>query len=453
MRSRLLAYLLCCGAMVTGCGASGDPTGADASPPGAATTTAPLIETGVDDSPVSTLGSTPDTTSVTTDGPEDSGATETDLCSAIDSDDPPLDLAQLVAPEHAEVAQLILDVSAALDTDQPVPPEVVEGLASPDTPTALAAFAAAIEAECGPVEAVDGIRFYSGISALAAPAAEPAYCESLSTLVSVDTDDDRTAAALADALQSAPPEHVAPLELLERAQQGSVTPPDEADLAAVMQALAGLGLYAEARCDSPDAFTSMLFAGAFLSAELGQASQPGAGVGSVPAAADPATAAAALPPDSGVAFEVVDLDLGGEDAGEYLVSAVVPTGWESDVDLFGTTFEPTDGFSVFTEMTFDTGCDGMCEVTDWEARLTGPEGFVTSYRADEEMLIDRPVDGSNGIVLMRRGFSDRIEGVVLRWAEGADRYFQCEFAIEPPEFAEAFLAACEAARPGWIEAA
>jgi hypothetical protein len=445
--------------MVTGCGGGDETAGTDASVPRAATTTAPSDENGAGDSPDSTLGTTadatPDTTTDTTPvttGGIDSAATEFDLCSAISGDEPPPDLAQLVPPEHAAAAQLILDVTAPLDAEQPVPSGVIERFAAPDSAAALAGFADAIEAECGPGGPVDGIRFYSGVSALAAPAAEPAYCESLSTLVSVDTDDDRTAAALADALQSAPPEHVAPLELLEMTQS-SVAPPDEADLVAVMQALAGLGLYAEARCGSPGAFTSMLFAGALLSAELGQASQPGAGVGSVPAAADPATATAALPPGSGVAFEVVELDLGGEDAGEYLVSAVVPTGWVSDVDLFGTTFEPVEGFSVFTELSFDTGCDGMCEVTDWEARLTGPEGFVTSYRSDDEILLDRPVAGSDGIVLMRRGFSDRIEGVVLRWADGADRYFQCEFAIEPPELADAFLAACEAARPGWIEAA
>ena len=46
--------------------------------------------------------------------------------------------------------------------------------------------------------------------------------------------------------------------------------------------------------------------------------------------------------------------------------------------------EPPDGapFGFFTSMSLASGCDGMCEVTDWEQRLRGPEGYLTNWASD-----------------------------------------------------------------------
>ena len=114
-------------------------------------------------------------------------------------------------------------------------------------------------------------------------------------------------------------------------------------------------------------------------------------------------------------------------------------------------FEPVDGFGFFTEMTIDTGCDGTCEVTDWEPRLTGPDGYITQFRS-EDLLVDRPTVGTPGIVMTKPDFADGIEGIVIRWDDTTDRYFTCSFDLDESDldYVDAFVAACEAARPGWI---
>ncbi len=174
----------------------------------------------------------------------------------------------------------------------------------------------------------------------------------------------------------------------------------------------------------------MLFVGAFVSsAGDGLPGEPGQGLGTVPAPADPATATAALPSGSDLTFEVIEIDI--DDDGDYIVSAVVPAGWERDDSLFGSVFEPVDGFGIFTEMTIDTGCDGLCEVTDWEARLTATDGFVTQFRSGRRRSDRRPPDrGHAGDRDDKARLRRRHRGRRVRWTNDADRYFACDFRLE-----------------------
>ena len=415
-------------------------TPASTSPPITPTTQPPTTEP----SPT-----TPPTTEApTTTEPVD--PPDTDLCAALDSDDPPNDLAAVVPVEHVAAAQLIVDLTAALDEMSSIPSDVLDRFVDPAGISSLEAFADAAEAECGQIDAVNGLRFYADVGKLAAPEANPAYCVSLADIVSLETSDEATTAAIASALETAPEEHRPGLLLIESLMESGDVLPDGFDVIAATEQIAGLGLYAEARCDVPDAFVSMFFVASFLGGAGDLGGESGAGLGTTPEPADISAAQAAVPAGSDVTFETVDLDL--QDDGDYLTSAVVPAGWELNDSAFGKTFEAGDGFGIFTEISFDAGCDGMCEVTDWDARLNGPDGYVTLYRAENDMIIDRPTEGTDGIVMVKSGLGDGVDGAVLRWAEGTDRYFVCDFELEGEnlDLVDAFVAACESARPGWI---
>jgi hypothetical protein len=408
--------------------------------------------------PASTVGdsstSVPSTTTgVPTGTPTDSNQSiSPEACGLLDQDEPPLDLASQLPPDYADAAQVLMAIIGAFEVnDVSIPPDVVTRLASTEIGMELAAFADAAERDCGPSEGVDGIRVYAEISEFGAPPEQREYCDQLATVLSVGATDDDSAAALTAALEIAPAEHaqaLAMIETLRSAEGGEL--PDGLDPTRTFVAVAGLGLYAEARCGVTNSFAEMLFVGAFaFISDGGLPGEPAQGVGTVPAPADPAAATAALPSGSDLAFEVIEIDV--DQDGDYIVSAVVPTGWERDDSLFGSVFEPVDGFGIFTEMTIDSGCDGLCEVTDWEARVTGADGFVTQFRSDE-LIVDRPTEGTPGAVMVKPAFADGLEGAVIRWDDGTDRYFTCEVRLgaDDIDYSDAFVAACEAARPGWI---
>ncbi len=305
-----------------------------------------------------------------------------------------------------------------------------------------------------PAKRSEGIRVYADLSKIGAVEAKPDYCEQLAVVVALDSDDAQSETAIEAAIGVAPDEHaeaLATLQALVATQDGSF--PAGIDQTQAFAAMAGLGLYAEARCGAEGAFATMLFAAAFLSAfedTGGLSGTPATGLGLAPNPADPAAANAAVPSTFGLTFDVIEIDL--EDDGDYLVSAVVPTGWERDDSFFGTVFEAPDDFGFFTKLTLDTGCDGMCEATDWDARLNGDDGFIALYRESGDLIVDRATTGTPGVVLAKPGFSDGVEGRVIRWDNATDRYFVCDFELDSDDvgLVDAFVAACEAAQPGWI---
>jgi len=136
------------------------------------------------------------------------------------------------------------------------------------------------------------------------------------------------------------------------------------------------------------------------------------------------------------------------------VSAIVPEGWETDEEddpVFGVTFDPSGGdFGFFSEMSFRSGCDGLCEPTDWRARLEDDDGFLTTSRANFEHLTDEAL--ADGWLLVSEGFSGGIDGTVIVWNNGADRYLVCDFTLDEEDTAylDAFVAACSSSSPGWF---
>ena len=433
------------------CGSGDD----DTSAPTTATTDT-TAET--DSSSTTVTDEAPGTTEPEPDQPEPDGgvALTPDMCEAFEDDEPPPNLADLVPNEYATAAQLLIDLGATFDSDAPMSSELIERFTSPTISQEFASFAEAVERSCGAGEASEAIAVYAAMTGIAASPADPDYCAPLETALSLDADDEESALALEVAISAAPDGHADALGILQAlVAAGDGVVPEGVGQDETFAAFAGLGLYAEARCGVADAFATMMFAAAFMS--LAGADGPGtqpAGLGTAPMSADPSAATAAVPADSGLAFEVVEIDL--DDDGDYLVSAVVPVGWERDDSLFGATFDPpaSAGFGTFTELTIDTGCDGMCEVTDWEIRLNADDGFIALFRDDDDLIVDRPTVGTPGIVMTKPGFSDGVDGIVIRWDNATDKYFVCKFELDDDDIAlaDALLAACEAAVPGWISA-
>ena len=119
----------------------------------------------------------------------------------------------------------------------------------------------------------------------------------------------------------------------------------------------------------------------------------------------------------------------------------------------GVAFEPPsdEDLGFFTKMSVETGCDGMCEPTDWEKRLNGPDGFLTLQTKDVDVVEQRSTKGSDGTVLITEdSFGTNV--LVLRWDDSADHFFQCEADLDEDDanLAEAFTAACEASLPDWF---
>ena len=451
---RRFAGVVVLASVVAGCG-GGDSTTTTSTTSTTSTTTSTTASD-------ATTGSEP-TSSPTTSQPGpppsipgDSDAMFTaEVCALLDQDEPPPDLADRMPSAYADATRLLVDLTDTFGPDEwLIPQDVIDRFVGPDTAGAFSALADAMERDCGPSESVEGFRAYSQISELGALDARPRYCDQLAVALSFESDDEASTDALSAAIALAPPEHASALATIQQVRGPEVDQLADPSFATqTLVAAAGLGLYNEARCGVTGSFATMLFTGAFLSASGGSAGGLGGGspprLGTPPMPAQPETANAAVPLGSDLTFEVIEIDL--KDDGDYLVSAVVPTGWERNDSLFGTRLEPVEGFGIFTKMTIDTGCDGMCQVTDWEARLNGPEGYVSQFRS-EDLIVDRPTEGTPGVVMTKPGFSDGIEGIVIRWDDTADRYFKCSFELDESDIdkVDAFTAACEAARPGWI---
>lgn len=165
---------------------------------------------------------------------------------------------------------------------------------------------------------------------------------------------------------------------------------------------------------------------------------------------DAAAANGAVPPGTELTFQSDNFDL--DEDGDYSASLAAPVGWQSRL-FIGVEFEPqaSAGLGFFTRLSAQAGCDGLCEATDWEARLNGPDGYLSMLEEGANVVDRREVSGSEGVVLtVEDSFGTTV--TVLRWDDSADHYFECEAVLDEgaADLAPAFEAACLAARPDWF---
>lgn len=368
-----------------------------------------------------------------------------ELCEQLESSDGPSEeLAASLPEDHARAAKAIMAFSASMDAmgdDEEADAEQLMGPLLEDGVAAdLADFAAYAEDECGESEATAAIAGLSDAAAIATEDRDDDYCDALSEAFASEGEGPAQVAALADV---APESHREALGLLE-AMAGDPDAPGSDEL---FGPLFGLGGYAELRCGVEGGLMQMMIGAMF--AGMGDGGSGATTTTIDPSSVSPAdatAATAALPTGSGIEFEVASVDL---DDG-YTASVVVPVGWESD-SIIGLAYSPPSGssFSIFSEIVFDAGCDGVCEATGWDARLRAPDGYLTSYLEAHPGATEAPVSGSEGIVVTA---TDGPSAIVLRWDDGADKYFKCEVDLDEDDAAlfPALLAACEAARPAWF---
>lgn len=386
---------------------------------------------------------------------------------AASNGDGPIDaaLVDVVPAEHGDAAAALVGYSKIFAH---MSPDATKGPTPADTQQAAAAlnkkadvlesFATAIDTTCHDTKSMQAVRQASTVAALSTPKAIPAYCSALNSSLGLGALtggssgppphlDESAEAELADL---APQAHRDALGLLA-AMSGPTKEPNAQDVRLLTASLIGIGLYLDAKCEVPGSFAAMAVLSAFVN--IGGDSDRNAGdIGTEPPSSDVAAPTARLPAGSTMTFEATTIDL--DEDGHRKVSMPKPVGWESD-DFMGIKLSPPSGstLSTFTELHLDTSCDGMCEVTDWAARVRGKNGILRSYAQNHHLSEERKPAGSDGVVVTSTS-EDRGPGaLVLRWDDTVDHYLRCEVRLDERDAAylDAFVAACEAARPNWFK--
>lgn len=358
----------------------------------------------------------------------------------------------------AAAAESLARLFAAIDDEQADPAdfpvdEVSERLAVDGVEESLDRLADKAASDCDDADAAEAIRMISTFGGIASAPRDDSYCSKLEASLRSEGDSEdpsqfqREISNLADA---APEAHRVALKTIAEVATAEQQPPEEL-MKSVSANLLGLGFYAEYRCEIKDALGEFLLAAALLG-EFGGGTVGTSGNDEPATPADASTANAALPAGSSLRFEVREVELEDPEDG-YRASVVVPVGWTEDTS-FGVTFEPPSdaGFSILDSYQVNAGCDGLCEPTNWEQRLRGPEGFLTNWIGSATVTEDRAPDGSAGAVITTRNADGDVRGGVFRWDDQADRYFSCtvELDADQASLLPAFMAACEASRTNWV---
>ncbi|MCA9513601.1 MAG: hypothetical protein KC635_01540 [Myxococcales bacterium] len=132
--------------------------------------------------------------------------------------------------------------------------------------------------------------------------------------------------------------------------------------------------------------------------------------------------------------------------------ALQPKGWKSST-IPGLVKPPEGGPSLGFMTKFSTGsnCDGACAAKDaagWKATADKVE-FAQFASNGEKIAKDEALP--DGRILVANGDRGRVDIVVARWKDGAERYFSCRATLEDDaaKAADAFEAACLAMKPVW----
>lgn len=390
------------------------------------------------------------------------------FCDAFTNAQDPSELRGLVGEELAPAIDA-LEAFAAADgdqdnTDDASARELHTALAADGAAGGLASLATTASTTCADATVGSMLTAFAVAAAMSDAPKVDDYCRGLASMNGLVSS---SGPAHVEKLQeSAPAAHREGLEaLLELTRLPEGQAPDTELAARSAGALMGVGLYSQLTCGTQHAFTTAMMSAAVLFALIDGTSStsepgsttPGGSTGSAEADAKPATPAdpgpanATAPAGSGLSFGVTDLPL--EDDGRYHASVVHPVGWTPDRGI-SVAFEPPmdGGWSIFDEVRVSAGCDGVCQPTDWQSRLRGPDGYLTALTQGSTMTVDRPVSGSAGAVLVLTNSAGDPRAAVVRWLDTASRYFLCEIKLDAQRavLIDAFVAACEASRPGWI---
>jgi hypothetical protein len=394
--------------------------------------------------------STPDSTTTTTADGSASGTVEVELseefCAGLAQENPPNDWADAAPAELREGVAAVVTFVETLSSQEANPnvaTELADTLGADGVAGQIRTLATAAGEQCDASgEAVAILPQVATAATFASGESDQAYCDALRT----EFADPSEQPAVESLIDLAPSEQREALrELGASVGAGSDGPGPAGNLGALL----GLGLYAEARCDIEGAF-GMMFLGAAFAGTSSSGGQETAG--NRPDPADAAPANAAVPAGVNLTFAVREVALTDE-SDTYLASIVSPAGWKDDENA-SDGFEasgsdgPSGQFGMFDEMAFRAGCDGTCEPKDWANEL----GPITERFVGYTITAERTVDGSDGRVLTLQGGSGGVTGLVQRWDDGAARYFECQVDLDEENASAlpAFLAACEASRPGWI---
>ena len=401
------------------------------------------------------------TTEATTSTTAASSGDVTELCALFAADDleDPAQLIEATPEEYREDMSTLVGIIEAMGADDDIDVSALAA-ALDDNLDMTDGLEALVANELQACDADDIAEFSQSIAMFRWYEGEPSidYCAALTGAFATDLED---ATDFAELGSIAPAEHdelIASLAALEDPE--ALSGMTEEAVAELGMNLAGLGLYTEARCDAPGAFTSALFAGVFLSlaanpdglgadfGDAGDAGDPGlAEVARTPIDGAEAADILALVPDGRVTeLEVVTLDLESVDhPGEYLVDIVMPAGWSVDAG-FSVVLSPGNDFGFFTGVTLSASCQGLCAPTDdYESRFR--ELFDAETTVSEEALV-----APTGLLVVLDGSFTRDIRAGL-WNPAADRFFSCVASLDEGDetYEDFFAVICSSATPRWIE--
>jgi len=405
---------------------------------------------------LATLGACGDETSAPTTTAGDTGSASgtvevqlsEEFCAGLAQENPPSDWADTAPAELRQGAAAIVTFGEAMSPRSPFPDYatgIADTLGADGVAEQIDQLATAAVEQCEATEGVEVLPQIATAAVFAGGTADGPYCDALRT----EFADPSEQPAVESLVDLAPAEQ---REALEQLASSTGT----GGVGANLGALLGLGLYAEARCDIDGAFGMMFLASAFAGEATGSSSGSGgeATAGNRPDPADATPANAAVAGGTNLTFAVQEVALTDE-PDTYLASIVAPEGWKDDRELsggfttsgFDASLKP---FGLFDEMAFRAGCGpyGRCEPKDWAAEL----GLITERFQGRTVTEERSVEGSDGRVLTLQDSSGGVTGLVQRWDDTAARIFECEVDLDEENAAAlpAFMAACEASRPGWI---
>ena len=150
-------------------------------------------------------------------------------------------------------------------------------------------------------------------------------------------------------------------------------------------------------------------------------------------------------PAPGIERQTIQL----EDGDEFSADIALPADATVGSSFFGVEVDLGGDFSIFSDLSLNTGCDGLCVPQDWFEKLNDNGGLLGATRLSLDIDNDSPIDSG---WLISGSSRDGYEILVVRWNDKVDMYFSCSVDLDEDdvEHSDAALGYCLSARPNWI---
>ena len=139
---------------------------------------------------------------------------------------------------------------------------------------------------------------------------------------------------------------------------------------------------------------------------------------------------------------------------EHTVTITLPEQATHSTDFFGAEVSLGRDWSIFSDLSLNRTCDGICGAQDWEQKLNSSDGVLSRNRAGLTVDNDTPIESGWLLSGAPVGDEDEYAVVVVLWDNNADAYFICEADLDEDDAhrADEAIAICLSAEPSWLGA-